>query len=544
MNLINLRLSQIEPSTDSEIALRSQSDGVSSNVDSFAAYANSTFTTGGYSNSVVLSESIKYLSSTNANSAYADSNSFVLGSAINSRDNLLVYLDGILQHTDQYTVEGTSLTLSNTDPLPKDISVGIRHLQTSNVLVTTSAGANSIAASNGTIAWDYETKRLYVYDGSTIGGYASNTATQSVVSSFFAKGFSDASATKTVSLVETLASGLTSYADRSRIIVTTSNYLFVDAPSTSNPHTNLKIYDIQGDNKTSPSYIDTQSINGWAPAAFIGYGDTLFYCDGNNLYSASFDGTSLSTLDTITGTSVDGIGGEVRLWTRDDGNTYLICAQHPYFTVVNITDPSALSTEFTYNMGANYSRAWAVTNKWLLVFHQNGFVGQAKIGEYLDGGTVSTATSSTNSSWRGLNQRSGAIITVGSAKYFVWDYYNGVYAAQLYDDTNATGPVGSTFASTPVAYGTPSQSYPQVWKDDYDNIFINYYTPENFFRALTFSGSAWTNTFGSNIDNYLLVGGVGIGTISSRDQFAIHDEVAYITSYDSDTDLNLLKVIV
>ena len=180
MNLINLRLSQIEPSTDSEIALRSQSDGVSSNVDSFAEYANSTFTTGGYSNSVVLSESIKYLSSTNANSAYADSNSFVLGSAVNSRDNLLVYLDGILQHTDQYIVEGTSLTLSNTDPLPKDVSVGIRHLQTSNVLVTTSAGANSIAASNGSIAWDYETKRLYVYDGSTIGGYASSIATQSV----------------------------------------------------------------------------------------------------------------------------------------------------------------------------------------------------------------------------------------------------------------------------------------------------------------------------------------------------------------------------
>jgi hypothetical protein len=543
MTLINLRLSQLEPSNDSEIALRSQVNSVSANVDSFESYANSTFTSGGYANSVVLSESIKALESSNANSSYADSNAFIIGSVVNSRDNLLVYLDGILQHPDQYIVEGNSLTLSNTDPLPKDISVGIRHLQTSNVLISNSSAANATIAANGTIAWDYESKRLYVYDGHTTGGYLSNVATLSVVSPFFDKGFSDASASKTVTAVETLASSLTAYADRSQMIVTTAKYLFVDAPSASNPHTNLKIYDIQGDNKTNPSYVDTQSINGFTQAGYVGYGDTLFYCDGTNLYSASFNGTALSTLDTLSGTSTDGIGGELRLWERDDGNTYLICAQHPYFTIVDISNPSSLSTVQTAT-NSNMTRAWGVTNKWLIGFAQNGYVEQIKIGEYLDGGSVSTATSSTNSAWRGLNARSGAIITVGSNSYFAWDYFNGVYIAQLYDDTNSTGPVGSTFASTPVAYGTGNYSYPYVWKDDYDNIFVNTVTPENYFRALTFSGSAWTNTFGSNVDDYALVTGVGIGSIHGRSQFAVHDDIAYITAYDSDTDLNILKTVV
>lgn len=178
MTLINLRLSQINPSLDSEVALRSQGDNVSSNVSSFETYANSTFVEdAGYANSVVLSENIQYLNSSNANSAYADSNAFTIGSVVNSRDNLLVYLDGILQHPDQYVVDGHSLTLSNTDPLPKDISVGIRHLQTSNVLISNSSAANSTVAANGTISWDYESKRIYVYDGHTVGGYLSNVAT-------------------------------------------------------------------------------------------------------------------------------------------------------------------------------------------------------------------------------------------------------------------------------------------------------------------------------------------------------------------------------
>ena len=180
MTLINLRLSQLQPSNDSEIALRSQVNSVSANVDSFESYANSTFVSGGYSNAVVLSESIKALESSNANSAYADSNAFIIGSEVTSSNNLLVYLDGILQHPDQYVVSGNSLTLSNTDPLPIDISVGIRHLKSSNTILSNTSVANSTVGANGTIAWDYEAKQLYVYDGHTIGGYLSNVATRAV----------------------------------------------------------------------------------------------------------------------------------------------------------------------------------------------------------------------------------------------------------------------------------------------------------------------------------------------------------------------------
>ena len=181
MTLINLRLSQIEPSTDSEIALRSQIDDVSSNVGSFETYANSTFSTGaGFANSVVVSDGLTYLTSSNANSAHADSNVIVLSKSISSKHNLLVDLDGVIQHVDAYELDGVLLTLSNSDPIPKDISVSVRHLQSDAVAVSNTQGAQSVVGANGALGWDYESKRLYVYNGIDIGGYISGSALQAI----------------------------------------------------------------------------------------------------------------------------------------------------------------------------------------------------------------------------------------------------------------------------------------------------------------------------------------------------------------------------
>jgi hypothetical protein len=185
MSLTRPIVSQIN-TTDidsTEFASNAQVDTLQSNVDAFASYSNSTFETGpSFTAGVLFDEPIKLIPSENANSAYATSNIISIATPVNSRDNLLVYLDGLLQHPDTYIVTGTTLQFANVEPLPSEVTVGVRYLQTSNLVVDT-ATSNSIVGANGMLAWDYESKQLRVYDGSTIGGFFAN-ATQTFSYSF------------------------------------------------------------------------------------------------------------------------------------------------------------------------------------------------------------------------------------------------------------------------------------------------------------------------------------------------------------------------
>jgi hypothetical protein len=76
-------------------------------------------------------------------------NAFTLSNTISSEEALLVYIDGVLQHSDAYVIDGLTLTLSNTLPLPVS-TLGVRSL--------------SALAASGTanLASDY-----YTLDGST-----------------------------------------------------------------------------------------------------------------------------------------------------------------------------------------------------------------------------------------------------------------------------------------------------------------------------------------------------------------------------------------
>jgi len=76
-------------------------------------------------------------------------NAFTLSNTISSEEALLVYIDGVLQHSDAYIISGLTLTLANTLPLPI-ATLGVRSL--------------SALAASGTanLASDY-----YTLDGST-----------------------------------------------------------------------------------------------------------------------------------------------------------------------------------------------------------------------------------------------------------------------------------------------------------------------------------------------------------------------------------------
>jgi hypothetical protein len=76
-------------------------------------------------------------------------NAFTLSNTISSEESLLVYIDGVLQHSDAYVIDGLTLTLSNISPLPVS-TLGVRSL--------------SALAASGTanLASDY-----YTLDGST-----------------------------------------------------------------------------------------------------------------------------------------------------------------------------------------------------------------------------------------------------------------------------------------------------------------------------------------------------------------------------------------
>lgn len=173
MTLTNPRSSQIDTSDidSTEFASKTQVNSVSSNLDSFASYANSTFSTGGggiaTGNGVVFSDTF-----TTSNSS---SNEFSLSASVTYGENLLVYLNGLLQHPDAYTVSANTLTLINTDPLPSGLKVSVRELSVAggvaNVTVANASTARSSNLANGALLFDYEGSNLYVYDGSVEGGY-------------------------------------------------------------------------------------------------------------------------------------------------------------------------------------------------------------------------------------------------------------------------------------------------------------------------------------------------------------------------------------
>lgn len=54
-------------------------------------------------------------------------NSFTLSNSVSTEEAILVYIDGVVQHSDAYVVNGTNLTIANTLPLPTS-TLGIRKL--------------------------------------------------------------------------------------------------------------------------------------------------------------------------------------------------------------------------------------------------------------------------------------------------------------------------------------------------------------------------------------------------------------------------------
>jgi len=173
MSLTKPFTSQINTADIEQTAFASstQVNSVQSNLSSFASYANSTFSTGGggvaTGNGVVFSDSF-----TTSN---VSSNEFSLSANVAYGENLLVYLNGLLQHPDAYSVSANTLTLINTDPLPSGLKVSVRELSVAggvaNVTVANASTARSSNLANGALLFDYEGSNLYVYDGSVEGGY-------------------------------------------------------------------------------------------------------------------------------------------------------------------------------------------------------------------------------------------------------------------------------------------------------------------------------------------------------------------------------------
>ena len=174
MSLTKPFTSQIDTTDIEQTAFASstQVNSVAANLDAFASYANSTFSTGegggtATGNGVVFSDTF-----TTSN---VSSNEFSLSANVAYGENLLVYLNGLLQHPDAYTVSANTLTLINSDPLPSGLKVSVRELSVAggvaNVALANVAEARASNAANGTLTFDYEGSNLYVYDGSAVGGY-------------------------------------------------------------------------------------------------------------------------------------------------------------------------------------------------------------------------------------------------------------------------------------------------------------------------------------------------------------------------------------
>lgn len=178
MSLTRPFTSQIDTSDigSTEFSSTSELNSVSANLDSYSTYVNTNFSTGssGFTPGALSSDLIRYTDSSNANSAYATTNVVSISGVVNSKNNLLVYLDGVLQHTDSYELVGSGIQFSNVDPIPSNVFVGIKYLKTPSILVSNTSSANSLISANGYILWDYESKRIYVYDGVTEGGFYAN----------------------------------------------------------------------------------------------------------------------------------------------------------------------------------------------------------------------------------------------------------------------------------------------------------------------------------------------------------------------------------
>ena len=150
---------------NSTFSTGSGADPVESNLTAFGTYANSTFATdtnlnivqgnlasfGSYANSTFASGNIGLVQgnldaySTYANSNFlttaaanvgasnypvdATTNAFTMTQSVSNVNNVLVFMDGLVQSPDTYVVSGTTLTISNSSPLPAGVNVDVRYLQ-------------------------------------------------------------------------------------------------------------------------------------------------------------------------------------------------------------------------------------------------------------------------------------------------------------------------------------------------------------------------------------------------------------------------------
>jgi hypothetical protein len=129
---------------DTYTAVQANLNSVSSNVDNTVANVYNTYNT--------LKTDIDLVSSnlTSVANVYSEkfdvdgsTNAFTLARTINSEEELLVYLDGVLQHSDSYVISGTTLTISNTLPIPVS-TLGLRSL---SALATSAGGEGAVGSS-------------------------------------------------------------------------------------------------------------------------------------------------------------------------------------------------------------------------------------------------------------------------------------------------------------------------------------------------------------------------------------------------------------
>jgi len=118
-------------------SLSANVDFVTSNVDNVTANLYNTY--------ITLSANIGGGDASNAFVNANDYNTYttlksqidlVNANTSSSEESLLVYIDGVLQHSDAYVLDGLTLTLSNASPLPIS-TLGVRSL---SALATTSGG--------------------------------------------------------------------------------------------------------------------------------------------------------------------------------------------------------------------------------------------------------------------------------------------------------------------------------------------------------------------------------------------------------------------
>ena len=91
---------------------------VQSNLDAYSTYANSNFLTTAAANVGASTYPVD-----------ATTNAFTMTQSVSNVNNILVFMDGLVQSPDTYVVSGTTLTISNSSPLPAGVNVDVRYLQ-------------------------------------------------------------------------------------------------------------------------------------------------------------------------------------------------------------------------------------------------------------------------------------------------------------------------------------------------------------------------------------------------------------------------------